>query len=152
MGSGCTLTFLDYDSEAGTVSVEGREVDDTSFDAVNLEITALRTAIEAVSIGTLRKEVRRMSTDFWAGTPPSDKQAQREKKWNVLYQDGTNFKNFSFEIPCADLTLLDATRRGYMDKTLAAYTNLKAAIEAWLRSPYGNAVTVNDLHYEGRDL
>lgn len=152
MGTGVTLSFLDYDSEVTTTSLEGREVDNTTFDAINLEITAVRTAIEAISIGALRKEVRRMSTDFWVGTPPSDPQAQREEKWTVLYQDTVNFKKFSFEVGCADMLLLDATRRGYMNKTLAAYTNLKAALEAWMRSPYGNIITVYDVHHEGRDL
>lgn len=148
-----TLSVWDYDKESSTVSVPTVEIDETNLVAQNAAMATLYLAINAVCLGTIFKDVRTFEVNTYAGVAPNDRDAQREKKWVVKMRGDVTHKPYTMEIPCADLSLLDAEQRGSMDHDLTAYTDLVAAIEALYIPEFGDtAVIVEDIVFAGRNL
>jgi hypothetical protein len=153
-----TQTFADYGSEANpfgevsSVSLPVTTLTAGNYAAQQALHATLFIAIDAVSKGT---EIKRetMAASVIQGTGPSaDPYAQRENKWLCRYHDSVNDDKYTFEIPCADLTLL-GTNSEMIDETNAAWTDLKAAFEAVVKSPNNdNAVVLDSAQFVGRNL
>ncbi len=146
------VSLWDYDKETGTVTVPTVVIDETNLVVQSAFMDTFLTSLANVTICEIFKETRTYFLDQITGTPPGDKQAQREKKWLVQMSDDVTFEALTMTIPGADLTLLDADDRGKMDKGLAQFTAIKASIENFYLSKYGNSVTVHDLVFVGRNL
>lgn len=145
------MTYYDESKEVSYLQVRIPEVDEINFVATDALVDALAAAVEAMSLGTLIKDTRTYITTKFAKTLPGDLNAQREKKFLVAYEDSVNFSKYSSEIPCADLSLLD-TDGSTVDLTAGAGLALVTAFEALVISPFGNAVTVLEIRYVGRNL
>lgn len=126
-------------------------VDDASTDP---QITALYNAIAGITTGSLGDAVfvTEAAKDSGVSTPPANAFAQREMKWLVTYVDNVTSQAYRLEIPTADLDeltlntdLLDLTAAGAGD-------TFKAAFEAIVNSPDGNAVTMISAKFVGRNL
>jgi len=152
MPSRLSVSFWDYDKEPSTVTVEGLQITAANLDAQNTMMDAIETALAGVSLGVIFKDTRVFDYSLIAGTPPNDKEAQREKKWLVKMHDAVTFKPHKLEIPCADLSLLDDQNKGSIDKTSGAYTALESALQNYIRTEAGNPVIVDDVVFVGRNL
>jgi hypothetical protein len=144
------LTFIDHDSEGSSVGVNIADLNAGNIAAALTELAALRDAIEAVVIGTLRQEqVIALTTDI-AGVAPANGWAQRETKWLVSGVD-TQGLSSTIEIPTANLTLLTGGSKT-LDISAGVGLALATALNSRWISRAGNAVTVSRIVHVGRNL
>lgn len=150
MPSRINLTYRDFDREASTFSILGAEWTEVNFAAITAQIDALRTAVAAITRGSLTKELRIVDdTDYPFALPSNE--AQREAKWLVGYTDTVTGKKYTCELPCANLTYLDTNHpkeADYADADVAAFV---AAFENFARSQDGNTVDINYIRHVGRN-
>lgn len=154
MASGINAVQInDYNSERSTVRVRSTTITAANHDAQYAAFISFYDAMMAITLGL------RVGATFGnefpivdASTPASDVNAQRERKWLVRYTDGTAMKSYKMEIPCADLTYLDANNREYADLTDTDVAAFVTAFEAFVLSQDGNAVTVDSIQHVGRNL
>lgn len=141
----------DHSLEHSNASVRMPDLTAGNFAAQTALIDALVLAFDGVSIGTPSKDTRIASEIDIVGVAPVPF-AQRESKWLVRCQDVVTARPVNFEIPCADLALLEpGTDR--MDVGQAAYIALLAAVEALpVQSVGNNAVVVVEVIFVGRNL
>jgi hypothetical protein len=151
MASDVTVSLLDYGGESSRTRFQITTMTAANFDAVNLDVTDLVTAIDGISLMTISGQQVVSGSLFLSRTKPASVDAQREKKWLIRYEDNTTHKIYRNEIPGADLSLL-ATNSDMADLSLGAWTSFIAAFEAVVKSPDGNAVTFLDAQYVGKRL
>jgi len=149
MGS-YNLTYIDHDSETSTVGLRIPDLNAGNIAAQLALLATLRAAIEAVVIGTLRREEIGAIVDDIAGVAPANGFAQRETKWLVSGVDSAGLA-CTLEIPTADLDLL-AGGSGALDISAGPGLALADALNAVWRSRHGNAVTVSRVVHVGRNL
>jgi len=149
MGS-YNLTFIDHDSETSTMGLRIPDLNAGNIAAQLALLATLRAAVEAVVIGTLRKEETSALVDEIAGVAPVDGFAQRETKWLVSGTDSIGL-SVTLEIPTADLDLL-AGGSGTLDISAGPGLALANALNAVWRSRAGNAVTVSRIIHVGRNI
>jgi len=159
-----SITLIDYDAEVAASSFYTGDVTAVSLPGLLTEFGALRTAIEGITLGVVRQEALKVFDTRLSNSKPSDKEAQRETKWLVVYEDNLPFfddpvnaipnagylKIFTMEIGTADLSLLN-TDSNTMNITSGAGATFKTAFEAIARSPYGGTVTVRQVQHVGRN-
>lgn len=145
------LTFVDHDSESSGVGIGMINLTAGNIAAQLALLATLRTAIEGVSLGTLRSEQVIAVTDDIPGVAPANAFAQREIKWLVRGVDGVGFVS-TLEIPCADLALLSGGT-GQMDISAGAGLALVNALNAvWMSARSGTAVDVEAIFHVGRNI
>lgn len=145
------LSFIDHDSESSGFGIHTVNLTAGNFAATTALMTALRTAVEAVVMGTLRSETIVAVTDEIPGVAPASAWAQRETKWLVSGVDGAGFTS-TIEIPTADLTLL-AGGTGTLDITAGAGLALADALnDVWMSPRSSSAVTVQRIIHVGRNI
>lgn len=159
-----SITLIDYDAEVAASSFYTGDVTAVSLPGLLTQFGALRTAIEGITLGVTRQEALKVFDTRLSNSKPSDKEAQRETKWLVVYEDNLPFfddpvnaipnagylKIFTMEIGTADLSLLN-TDSNTMNITSGAGATFKTAFEAIARSPYGGTVTVRQVQHVGRN-
>lgn len=151
MSSDVTVSLLDYGGESSRTRFQITTMTAANFDAVNLDVTDLVTAIDGISLMTISGQQVVSGSLFLSRTKPASVDAQREKKWLIRYEDTVTHKIYRNEIPGADLSLL-AANSDMADLTLGAWTSFIAAFEAVVKSPDGNAVNFLDAQYVGKRL
>jgi len=154
MSSEYTLTYTDYSREKSPAKFTGPVPVQAGFDTWVGLMTALKAALEDITLGELAKETRSSYVDIVSNDAPTDANAQRERKWLVTYRGNTSEKLFRVEIPCADLTghLLPASDEADLAETdMAAFVS---AFEAFQRSPDNGTenVTVVSIRAVGRNI
>jgi hypothetical protein len=166
-GERLTVGFIDYSGENSNSSINVGTVTAVSLPGLLSDIAAYITAIDGITLGTVRDDTLVAYSTNRSSTPPSDSNAQRERKWLVRYTDTTAFfddpinaipnagfgKIFTFTIPTADLgganLLANTDKANPADTQIAAYI---AAFEALARSPYGGVCEILDITAVGRNL
>lgn len=89
----------------------------------------------------------------YAVTPAAVANAQRESKMLVQYHDAVTNERLTCEIPCPDLSNLDAGDRAHFNIGDASVIDaLVSAFEDYVLSPALNAVVVDELTHVGRRL
>jgi len=151
-----SLQYVDYTKEISSFSIGVNTLNAANLVTQQTAHIALRDAINAITLGTLVQSETTVDRHRTAspGTAASEAEAQREKKWLVRYYDGTDFTQYTVEIPCADLSFLETHSDSIdmLDAGIATeWTDLKTAFEAVVRSPNGNAVVVTEVVYVGRN-
>lgn len=143
-----TLSYKDYNSEGSSVTVRTADLTAANFDATITALNGLRDAIEAVTLAALTKEAI-LAVETETGAPlPASQYAQRESKWLVKFQqDDGEFG--SFEIPAADLTLLNGHTE-LMDVSAGAGLALVTSIEGNVYGRDGALVDVVEIQHVGR--
>lgn len=145
------LSILDYYKKKGTTRVNVPVVTAGNFTAQAGLFNTLQGAIVAVSTGTLVEAYVDAMLYTAAAIPPTDQTSTRASKWLVRAVDTTNAKAVTFTIASAEQTLLSGNSP-FLDITTVASPgkNLKDAIEAYVLSEDGNAITVNSVEYVPR--
>lgn len=144
-----SCTFIDRDGESSTTRVaNGTFTDNADFEA---GLTLFESALAGVTNGLKWKtEVSRSTLS--SKVPPTNA-SFRENKWLVSYEDNVNFKRGTFTIPTADpgsVVFISGTDN--VDLSTGNGQSLRQAVEAFVRSPDGNDVTVIRVKYVGRNI
>lgn len=148
-----SVTYLDFSNEKSNVRFQGIDLTAANFDAQVTLRNNLLNAIGDICLGVEYKDVLGQETGGSA-TPPTDGNAQREKKWLCVYTDNGNpTRKLSIELPCADTS--DETyfqgNSDAVDLTNVDMAAFKTAFEAYHRAPFtGNAVTLQEMYFVGR--
>lgn len=150
MTSKLNLTYLDYSGETSNVGVRFDDLTALTFTTINDLMDDVVAAIEGVSIGNLQKDARIAGETKFAVSNPANVWAQREIKWLVRCTDA-NGNAATFEIPCADLSLL-SPNTDKLNTASGAGAALAAAINAGARSNDGEALTFVEAIAVGRTL
>ncbi len=157
------FTVLDYDGETSKMGFAIERVTALTIASFLAVWGSLRSAVEGVSLGVVQSEYADIFNTRLNNMPPSDANAQRERKWLVRYQDATQFLDVantianpnymqvdSFEIPCADVSLLQAGT-DKADPTNTAVLNLVNLVEQMCRTKFGTALEVIEIRLVGRN-
>ena len=161
-----SFSFLDYNGERSNMQFYTGNVTAVSLPGLLTQWGALRNAIQGVILGTVSQEELSVFRTKLSNALPNDANAQRERKWLVVYEDVTPFfdppdnnipnagyrKVFTFELPTAKLAGLLKPNSDEADMTNAAVSAFVNAFQAVARSPYGGSVNVLKLVAVGRNL
>jgi len=140
------LTFLDKEGEASTVGVFGTALTAGNFATQMGLADSLVAAIEDVTKMVLSKDSRIAIETGFNPVLPTDSYAQRGIKFLVRARD-TNGNAVTFHIPGAKLDLAGLMVGENMDLTSVEGAALVNAIEAYVKSNDGEAVTVTEIVY-----
>lgn len=160
------FSFLDYNGERSTTSFYTGNVTAVSLPGLLTQFGALRTAIDGIILGTIAQEELSVFRTKLSNALPVSANAQRERKWLVVYEDVTEFfdppvnaipnegyrKVFNFEIPTANLVGNLQPNSDEADLSATAVAAFVTAFEAIARSPHGGNVNVLKLVAVGRNL
>lgn len=165
-----SYTIDDYSGQTSLVFVNMHDpAPGAGLDAIEADMNDIKLGIEALTVGVIRKQNLMVNVlESSAAAPVS---AARENKWLVTYRDTTELllatpgfgnpgfnKLFSFEIPCADRTLLaDGEDELRLDDPIVA--TAIAGIEPNIRSPYNRGAAgltptneIVSIRFVGRNL
>ena len=148
-----SITFRDHNGELSNVRVHTDEVSGAAldYDAMLVEFVALQDAIAAITLGTKQK-AERIQGNLVTNADAADINAQRERKWLVQYHDATSLKNYTLELPCADLARLDPNDKGNANIGDAGLVDaFITALQAYGTSPTGGAIVVDEISHVGRN-
>lgn len=152
MASKLTLSYLDFDSERSSFSVEGVDLTAANLVAQEALIASLVAATGLITEGTLNTETVVLRTETISSTPPTLGSAQREGKWLVTYVDDVTDETHQAEIPCPDFDLL-VPGSGLLNTGVGTDgADFVAAFEAFVRGHGTNTVTVLNVRHVGRNL
>lgn len=152
MPSRATLSYADYDSEVGTVSLRGADLTAVNFDAQVTALATLAASIASITLGAQLSNTLARNNIVGIG-PASDPAAQRETKWLVQYHDDVTFKRYTAEIPCADHDQLDPNDRAHAHIGDGSVVDqFVTDFEAFVVSEAGNAVTIDEITLVGRNV
>lgn len=151
------FTWYDYDSERAGSSINTEDLNSANFDAKATEITALRSAMNGLTLVAVSKAT--LSDVNWNNAVAViDPQAQREIKWAVIVVDTSNNKYKAMEIPIANLDLLENNSKYIVKQGVVTVTTAQAAVQAFIDAfeavatdRFGNALTVWDVFQVGRN-
>jgi hypothetical protein len=148
-----SFTFLDASTEKSSMTFNYGEITAISIPGFLTEYGTFRDSVVAVSIGQLVADQWSGDKTKYSNVVPTDKSAQRERKWLMTYEDDVTLALYRMEIPCADYELTDVFA-GDTDEVVLTQTEIAAMIAAFetlCRSPEGNAVTVVGMRGVGRN-
>ena len=145
--------LLDYSNERSRTEVHVGAITAVSIGGFLTAFGALRTAIEGITLGVVSQESWVGDRTSLSNTPPTDAEAQREKKWLVRYVGDTSGKVFTLEIATAELGgghLLPMS--DFADLTETDMAAFVTAFEDIARSPDDDTetVTVQSIQFVGR--
>lgn len=146
MTSKYTLSYKDRDGEGTSISVYSADLNAGNFAAQLAEAQALRDAIQAISLLTLDKESLLATETAYDDPLPTNIYAQRGIKLLVRGRD-TNGNSVTFHIPGPNLALPNLMVGENVDLTSAEGAALVTAIENFVTSNDGEAVTVREIVY-----
>lgn len=150
--SRATMSLRDYSNEMTTTTVNGVALTSANFDAQTTQWTALRAAIQGLTLGVTAQQSLSQFAQL-SGATPSDPFAQREVKWLVNYHDAVTNKKYQTEIGTADLGDDHLVAGSDMaDLTSADWVAFISAFEAFVRAPdnIANGVVVDSAYFVGR--
>lgn len=154
------VTTSDYSGETSTVSFWVQDVGASNYASVTQDIDEVKDAIIAFSLAQVKQAG--MTKNFpEASSPPTDPNAQRERKALVIYEDTTAYiddptntvanpgfgKLFQLEIPAPRVLEDDGTTSCLVagtdlyDLSSPAVSALIAGLEPNIRSPYNHTST-----------
>lgn len=155
MGGIAQFTLLDYSNERSSFEVNVGDITAVSLPGFLTDFGALRTAVEAITLGVVAKESWIGDRTTLSSTPPTDPLAQRENKWLVRYTGDTSGKVFQLEIATAELAgghLLPMS--DFADLTETDMAAFVTEFEGIARTPDDDTetVTIQSIQFVGRKL
>ncbi len=154
-------SIVDYSNEVSSWSATTEVVTDITLPVLLTDTGDLETALSAIILGTVIRKVQTVYDNTFARVLPTDPNAQRERKWLVVYHDNTTGKIFRVTIPTANPTGVDGSSRARMipgtDRANLANTQMaafKTKFETAFRSPDDptHGITVDNIYLVGRNL
>lgn len=150
-----SITIEDYNNEKSVMTFSLQDVDAlaSNFGSITQDADEVKDAILPLTLGAVRQVT--VSAQYpESAAAVTDKQAAREAKWLVTYKDTTQYlgaantvpnpgfgKLFSFEIPCANRSLL-TDNKDELDLDDGPGATAKAALEPNIRSPFNRSAAV----------
>jgi hypothetical protein len=147
-----SVTFLDYSKEKSTAKGNMGAITIGTLAGFLTQFGTLKSTMQALSLGTLIQDSWTGDTTQYSSAPPTDLNAQRERKWRVDYEDVVNLGKHQFEIPVALVTGQLVSNTDLANIETAEWVAFIAAFEAMVKSPDGNAVNVLGARLVGRNL
>lgn len=145
-------TFQDYSREKSRVRFTFADLTAGNMVATQALMDDVRDAILGVQTeNALQTYAIVAQVVFNSRAPASQKTSQRENKWLCTIADNVTNKLYRHEIPLADLSLVQANT-DFMDLSAGDGLALKTAIEAGVKSPAGNAVSLVSVQFVGKRL
>lgn len=163
-----SISMIDYDGERSSIQINTVELSSANFDATDVLLENLRGSTLNITLGIAQSRQLNAKSIISSIVLPTDPSAQRENKWLVTCEDISEFldspadtvpnpsyrKIFTYEIPTADLGLLDNNSGVVFPKTVP-----NAAISAWIadweavaKSPNAGDLAVRKMEFVGRNL
>src|SRR6185436_18893564 len=134
-----TLTYLDRAGKTATVSVHGTALTAGNFTTQQGLATALRDAIQDISLLALSKEALTATETPYNPALPTDAYAVKGIRFLVRARD-TNGNAVGFQIPGPDKNQTDLMNGESVDLTSINGAALVNAIEAFAKSNDGEAI------------
>jgi len=103
VGGIAQFTMNDYSDESSRFEVFTGDITAISIAGFLTDFGALRTAVEAITLGVVKQESWIGDRTLLSSIPPTDPLAQRENKWRVVYVGDNSGKKYSVEIATAEL-------------------------------------------------
>jgi len=147
-----SATYMDYSEELSSATVNVGAITALTIAAFLTQLDAFFDAQQALSLGALQKTSWTGDITSYSGAPPSDLNAQRERKWRVEYEDATTLAKYQYEIPVALVTGQLIPHTDKADLTTAEWVAFITAFETLCKSPEGNTVNVLRATLVGRNL
>ncbi|MFQ3647752.1 MAG: hypothetical protein SNJ80_12550 [Anaerolinea sp.] len=148
------FTLLDASNEKSNVTIYNGAITATSLPGFLTQFGAVRSAIDAITLGTIHKEAWIGDSTVLSQTLPTNAFAQRELKWLVRYRGNTSNKIFTLTIPTADPAgrLVAGTDRA--DLTNPQIQTFITEFQNFARTPDDDTetVTVLDITLVGRNI
>lgn len=147
-----SFTFKDFSKENSSMTFNFPAVTALNIAAFLADFGDLRVATEAIVLGTLQADSWTGDRTKYSAEPPTDVNAQRERKFLVVYEDTVTLTPGRIEIPTADFTdrLVDDT--DLVDLTDTEIVAWIAAFETLARTDDGNTLNVVEIRAVGRNL
>lgn len=152
-------TVTDYSEESSPLKVYNGAITAVSIGGFLTDFGALRTATQALVLGTVSDEMWVGDKTMLSNSIPTDPDAQRERKALVTYEGNTSHKLFTCTIPAV------RTKDGSNNSLLLAGTDLfdlaAPLVSAWVtafetlgRTPDSDTetVTVRSIRLVGRNI
>lgn len=147
-----SFTFKDYSRELSSMSFHFDAVTAVSIAGFLTAYGAFRTATQALSLGALVADSWTGDRTKYSAVPPSDVNAQRERKFQFTYEDDTTLTPYQIEIPVAEFTGRLIADTDLVDLTETDVAAWITAFEALCQSPENNEITVIEGRAVGRNL
>lgn len=149
-----SLTFIDASEEKTSVRIYFGEITAVSLPGFLTDFGAFRSATEAIVKGSLVGDSWSGDVTKYNNVAPTDQDAQRERKFLVVYQGNTTFSKYRMEIGTADIIRADVMIPGTdkVDLEEALIAAWVTAFEQLARTPEGENVTVLSMNAVGRNL
>jgi hypothetical protein len=145
------MTLTDYSGERTTVTVNSATLNGANFDTEQTAWTALRTAIQGLTLGNTYSHSLSQVLNVTTLPAPSPL-AQRENKWLVTYADTVTGKRYQMEIGTAELDNGHLVANSDMaDLSSPDWEAFETAFEAFAVAPdTGNPVALVSAQFVGR--
>jgi len=161
------FTMWDYSGEKSAIGFNVGIITALTLPGTLTQFGAFRLGINNITLGTFYKEELEVFDTVLTNDLPGDVNAQRERKWLVVYEDTTQFfdapvnaipnagylKRFTMEVPTADFS--GGRLKPHSDEANFAETSIAAfqtSFEDIVKSPYGGATRIIGMTAVGRDL
>jgi hypothetical protein len=147
-----SLTYLDFSEEKSAFSFNFDAVTALNIAAFLADFGDLRNATNAIVLGSLVGDQWTGDRTKYSAAPPVDVDAQRERKFLVIFEDTVNLTLGRAEIPTADFAGRLIAGTDLVDLTDADIVTWIAAYEVLCRSDDGNTVNVIRIEAVGRNI
>jgi hypothetical protein len=148
------FTMLDASGEKSSATIYNGAITQVSLAGFLTAFGNLRNAIDAITLGTIHKELWVGDSTVLSQVAPTNEFAQRELKWLVRYRGNLTNKIFTLTIPTADPVgrLVAGTDRA--DLTNAQIQAFVNEFHGFARTPDSDqeTVTVLDITLVGRNI
>lgn len=148
------FSWRDYSREVSTSTVYHGAITALNIGAFLTEYGALKNAMDAISLGTLAKEMIVLDETVLTADSPTNVFAQRELKWLVRYKGNTNEAVYTLTIPCADPAGRLLPGQDMADLTQTEMAAFVTAFEQLAKAPDNDteSVTVLSIELVGRNI
>lgn len=147
-------TILDYSNEVSRFECTTEVITALTLPTVLTLLTNFETALAPMILGTVVRKQQDVFDNTLPRTLPASENAQRERKWLVVYHDNTTGKIFRTAIPTANLVGHLTPGTDLADLADTEVDAFVTAFEAAFRSPDDSThgITVERIVAVGRNL
>lgn len=148
-----SMTLVDFSDEETTFGGNMDAITAVSIAGFLTQFGALTTATDNITIGNMRQTSWTGDRTKFDAAPPTDVNAQRERKFQVSYQGVTTFSKYSLTIGTANLELvgLFGANVDEVDLTQTQIAAWITAFEAMAQTPEGEEPEVYAITAVGRN-
>lgn len=149
---GGSFSFIDYSKEPSSMRFYNGPITVGTIAGFLTQFGAFRTATEAIVLGSLVADEWYGDRTKYDNAPPTDENAQRERKFLISYQGAATFSKYTLEIPTADLVGRMVGDTDIVDAVDTDFAAWITAFEALCKTPEGEAVEFLQATAVGRNL